>query len=138
MSEMTSVEKMQELVLKAPFHRWLGLRVKSVGDGSVTIAMPWREEFVSNPEVRYTHGGLLATLIDIAADYAIASKLGHGVPTVDMRIDYHKPALPPDDLIATGRLIKLGRMLAVAEAEIADAAGALIASGRGVYLVGMR
>ncbi len=96
-------------------------------------SLPWREEFVSDPVVRYTHGGILATLIDLAADYAIAARIGRGVPTIDMRVDFHKAAMP-GPLTAHARVIKLGGTLATAEAQVFDEAGALIASGRGVYL----
>jgi uncharacterized protein (TIGR00369 family) len=95
--------------------------------------MPWREEFVSHPEIRYTHGGILATLIDLAADFAIAAKIGRGVPTIDLRIDYHKAALP-GALIAKAAVIKIGGTVATAEARVYGEDGALLASGRGVYL----
>lgn len=127
-----TVEELQARVLEAPFHRWLDLRVSEAGDGSVTLVMPWREELVSDPGIRYTHGGILAALVDIAGDYAIATKLGRGIPTIDMRIDYHKAALP-GDLTARGAVIKMGRTVSTAGAELFDAQGALIASGRGVY-----
>ena len=122
------------MVVAPPFHRWLGLKLVALDEDSVAIAMPWREEFVSDPRARYTHGGVIAALIDLSADYAIAAKLGRGVPTVDMRVDFHAAAMPDETLTATARVIKLGRSLATAEARIAGRDGKLIASGRGVYL----
>jgi len=122
----------EERILAAPFHRWLGLKLQAASHDGVTLLMPWREEMVSDPKRRYTHGGVLAALIDLTADYAIAARLGRGVPTVDMRIDYHRAAMP-GDLIAHGTVIKLGTTLSTAEARIEDRDGRLIASGRGVY-----
>lgn len=130
-------ETLAAMVTGSPFHAWLGVVLTDVTADEITIAMPWREEFVSNPRLRYTHGGVLAALIDLAADYAIAARLGRGVPTVDMRVDFHKAAMP-GPLVARATTIKLGGTLATAEARIYDAAGALIASGRGVYLTAMR
>lgn len=124
----------ERMIVGPPFHKWLGLRLVELGADHVDIAMPWREEFVSDPTARYTHGGVIATLIDLTADYAIAAKLGRGVPTIDMRVDFHKAAMPGDELIGRGRVIKLGRTVATAEAVVAKADGTLIASGRGVYL----
>ena len=121
------------LVRGSPFHRWLGVTLGKLDPDGVEIHMPWREEFVSDPHIRYTHGGVLAALIDLSADYAIAAKLGRGVPTIDMRVDYHKAAMP-GPLIARARVIKLGGTLATAEARLYDEHDALIASGRGVYL----
>jgi uncharacterized protein (TIGR00369 family) len=121
------------MVRNSPFHAWLGVHLVRLDADGIEIAMPWREEFVSHPTVRYTHGGILAALIDLAADYAIAAKLGRGVPTVDMRVDFHKAAMP-GPLIAKARVIKLGGTLATAEAQVFDDSGALVASGRGAYL----
>lgn len=124
---------LDEMVCRSPFHRWLGVRLHALSDEGVELRLPWRPEFVSVAEVGYTHGGILGALVDIAGDYAIAARLGRGLPTVDMRVDYHRPAMP-GPLLAKARIIKLGRTLCTAEASIHDEAGALVASGRGVYL----
>jgi uncharacterized protein (TIGR00369 family) len=122
-----------EQVRSAPFHRWLGVELTRLTEEGIEIALPWREEFVSDPTVRYTHGGILAALIDLAGDYAVAAKLGRGVPTVDMRIDYHRTALP-GPLTVRASVVKLGGTLATADARIFDDEDRLVASGRGVYL----
>lgn len=125
---------LEAILLAAPFHRWLGLRISALDEDGVEISMPWREEFVADPGIGYTHGGILATLIDLTADFAVAAKLGRGVPTVDMRVDYHRAALSGEALVGRGRIIRMGRTLATAEATIHRADGTLMASGRGVYL----
>ena len=121
------------MVRDAPFHRWLGVTLKALSAQGVEILLPWREEFVSDPNVRYTHGGILAALIDLAGDYAIAAQLGRGVPTIDMHIDYHRTALP-GPLVARANIIKIGSTVATAEARVFDKDERLIASGRGAYL----
>ncbi|MNC80696.1 hypothetical protein D3C75_1335910 [compost metagenome] len=55
------------------------------------------------------------------------------MPTVDLRVDYHRPAIQ-GDLTIRGKVVKAGKQLSVAEARIEDAQGVLLASGRGVYL----
>jgi uncharacterized protein (TIGR00369 family) len=126
-------QKLEALIAMAPYHRWLDVRLQNLDADSVELLLPWREEFVSDPVRRTTHGGILAALIDLAADYAVAARLGRGVPTVDLRIDYHRAALP-GPLLARASLIKLGGTLATAEARVFDEHGKLVASGRGVYL----
>ena len=134
MSEASlTVEQVQALITRGPFHRWLGLEVLSVADGAIEIRAKWREEWVVNPDRGYTHGGILAALIDLTADWALVSRTGRGVPTIDMRVDYHRAAMP-GDLVARGKLVKWGSQYAVAEAQVIDKDGALVASGRGVYL----
>ena len=94
--------------------------------------MKWREEMISNPEGRWTHGGILGALVDVAADFMIAAKVGAPAPTVDLRTDYHRAA-EPGDLIAVGRCIRIGRTFSTAEAEVFCSDDKLVASGRGVY-----
>jgi uncharacterized protein (TIGR00369 family) len=130
--EQLSVEKVQALLTRGPFHQWLGLQVLSVGPGEIEIKATWREEWIVNPDGRYTHGGILAALIDLTADWALFSTTGRGVPTIDMRVDYHRAAMP-GDLTARGEVIKAGKQFSVSEARVYDAQGTLLASGRGVY-----
>jgi uncharacterized protein (TIGR00369 family) len=127
-----TLERVQELVTRGPFHRWLGLKVVSVGDDGIELTATWREEWVVNPDRGYTHGGILAALVDLAADWAMVKKLGRGVPTIDMRVDYHAAAMP-GDLTARGKVVRMGGQFSTAEAMIYDAKGKLIASGRGTY-----
>jgi uncharacterized protein (TIGR00369 family) len=127
-----TVDQLRDLITSRPFHQWLGIDVVKADDSGIEIKARWREEFVVNPERRYTHGGILAALVDIAADYALCAKLGRPVPTIDMRCDYHKAAMP-GDLTARGACVKIGNQFSVAEARVFDKDGALVASGRGTY-----
>jgi uncharacterized protein (TIGR00369 family) len=113
----------------SPHHRFLGLEFELRDDGSAEVRMPFRDELVSDPDVPYLHGGVLASLLDTAADYAVAAQLGRGVPTIDMRIDFLRTA-GRESLVATGRVVKLGRSVAVADAEIRNEDGELVALGR--------
>ena len=117
---------------RAPFHDWLGLKVVSVAQGEIELTATWREEWVVNPDKRYTHGGILAALVDLASDWALVSKTGRGVPTIDLRVDYHRAALP-GDLRVKGKVIRFGAQVSTAEAHVYDADGKLVASGRGAY-----
>jgi uncharacterized protein (TIGR00369 family) len=132
MSNDLTLEDVQALVTRAPFHQWLGLTVTAVHDDGIELTAKWREEWVVNTERGVTHGGVLAALIDLAADWAMVKQTGRGVPTIDLRVDYHRPALR-GDLTARGKVIRSGSQFATAEAQIFDAEGKLLASGRGTY-----
>ena len=84
-------------------------------DDGIEIKATWREEWVVNIERRFTHGGILAALIDLGADWAMVRKLGRGVPTIDMRVDYHAIALP-GDLTIKGKVVRMGGQFSTAEA----------------------
>jgi uncharacterized protein (TIGR00369 family) len=130
-------DQVEALLLRGPFHQWLGLKVVSVGDGVIELSAAWRPEWVVNADRGYTHGGILATLVDLTADWALVSKTGRGVPTVDLRVDYHRAAMP-GDLRCLGKVVKSGSQISVSEAQILDAGGKLLASGRGVYMTAVK
>ncbi len=110
-------EALQRALGIAPFHAWLGLRILSSGDGRLEIEMPWRDEIVSNPRIGSAHGGVLASLIDLAGMYAILTQTTAGPIRVRSEV------------------VKLGRSLSVASAELFGPSERLVASGRGSYLM---
>lgn len=131
-NQPVSIENLQELITRGPFNKWLNFTVLKAGEDGVEVRAAWREEWVVNLERRYTHGGILAAIIDVAADYAIAAQVGRPVPTIDIRVDYHKAAMP-GDLTAKARVVRMGSQYSTAEAYLYDKEGALVASGRGTY-----
>ena len=130
--EVLTLEELQKRITRAPYHQWLGLNVVAFTEDSIEVRATWREEWVVNIERRYTHGGVLAALVDLGADWALAGKLGRAVPTIDMRVDYHRAAMP-GDLTVKGKVVRLGGQYSVCEAYVYDKDGALCASGRGTY-----
>jgi len=134
MSAVTK-EELQRLIARGPYHRWLGLEVLDCGEDFVEVKATWREEWMANPDRKQTHGGILAALIDLGADWALTSRTGHAVPTIDMRVDYHRAAMP-GDLVVKGRVVKFGSQFSVCEAQVFDTESRLVASGRGTYFTG--
>ena len=132
MAEAMSIERLQQLITRGPFNQWLNFTILKIEADGIELKAGWREEWVVNPDRRYTHGGILAAIIDVAADYAIAAQLGRPVPTIDVRVDYHKTAMP-GDLIAKAKIVRSGSQYSTAEAYLYDKDGALVASGRGTY-----
>jgi len=130
---MMTQEEVQELISRGPYLSWLGLKVLALGDGFIEVKATWREEWVANPRLGQTHGGILAALIDFAADFALVPAIGRPVPTINMQVDYHRLATK-GDLVVKGRVIKLGKQFSVCEAQVLDADERLIASGRGTYI----
>ncbi len=134
-TELPTVEQIQALITRAPFHQWLGIQVVDVGPDTIEVKAKWREEWIVNPDRRYTHGGILAALVDLVGDWSLASKHGRAVPTIDMRVDYHRVAMP-GDLTVKGRVIRHGSQFTTCEAQVFDGEGQLCASGRGTYFTG--
>ena len=116
----------------SPYQRFLGLVLERVRDDEVVIRLPFREEFLRENGSDWLHGGIVSALVDIAEDDAVATKSDEGVPTIDLRIDWLRPARA-SEIVATGRVVKAGRRVSVADIEVHDAKGQLVAVGRGLY-----
>jgi uncharacterized protein (TIGR00369 family) len=127
-----TIEKLQQIISRGPFNQWLNFTILKIDAAGIELKAAWREEWIVNPDRRYTHGGILAAIVDVAADYAIAAQLGRPVPTIDIRVDYHKAAMP-GDLTAKAKIVRSGSQYSTAEAYVYDQEGALVASGRGTY-----
>jgi uncharacterized protein (TIGR00369 family) len=116
----------------SPFMRFLGLEIVKAEKGRVEIRLPFREEFRRVDGSDWLHGGVVSALADITGDYAVMSETAPGVPTIDMRVDYLRPARR-GDLTAVGKTVRVGKTICVADVEIRDSMGTLVAVGRACY-----
>jgi len=116
----------------SPFQRFLGLALVRAEPGLVELRLPFREEFLRADGSDWYHGGIVSALVDIAGDYALATQTQAGLPTIDLRVDWLRPA-HRGDLTALGRALKVGRTVCVADVEVRDARNELVAVGRGTY-----
>ena len=121
-----------------PFVKFLGMKFKTLESGFAVIEIPFRRELVGNPELPSLHGGVISALLDTCGGVAVWSQLSKAdrVSTVDLRIDYLRPGRP-ETLIGSGRVIRLGNRVGVAElcAFHPGAETEPVAVGTGVYNV---
>jgi uncharacterized protein (TIGR00369 family) len=69
------------------------------------------------------HGGVIATLIDIATGAAVHSmlKAGYGFTTLTLELKYHRAmTVKSGRLVATAEVMTRGREIVTAEAKIVD------------------
>jgi uncharacterized protein (TIGR00369 family) len=124
-------EALQARVDRAPFNAWLGLEVLDGGNGSITLRLRTRPEILGHAAIHALHGGVLAAVLDTACSMAVVSATGESVYTVDMRVDYLRPATA-DVYTITAQVVRLGRTLATADAEVRGTDGQSVACGRAV------
>lgn len=130
---LSSLERLNFELNYPPYHAFLRPEAMSADstEGCVEIRLPFRANFQRVPDSPEYHGGVIAGLIDLTAHAAVAVKIGRMAPTVDLRIDYMRPAT--GDLLARGVVRRAGRTLAVSDVEVSDANGKIIALGRGTF-----
>ena len=90
-----SVEQIQSIFDASPFLGFLRLRVVTLDHdtGTLTVSMPMRPEFERRLGTGQFHGGPIAAFIDVVGDFAVGMAVGGGVPTINLRIDYLRPAV---------------------------------------------
>jgi uncharacterized protein (TIGR00369 family) len=133
-AEKLSAEQIQAAFDASPFLGFLGLKVLALDHeaGTLTVSMPMRPELERRQGSGQFHGGPLAAFIDSVGDYAIGMAVGGGVPTINLRIDYLRPAVG-SVLTGTARVRRAGRTVALVDVDVYDEKQALVALGRGTY-----
>lgn len=135
MSDTWTRERLQEALGDCPFIAFMRLEVESLDPeaASVALRMPLRPEMERAAGSGQFHGGPVASLIDTAGDYAVALRVGGGVPTANFRVDFLRPCTG-EYLVAKAVARKVGRTLALADVDVLDSEGRLCATGRGSYV----
>lgn len=129
-----SAEEVQARFDASPFIAFSGLRVVSLDleAGEITARAPFRPEFERSGGSGQWHGGPIAAVIDTVGDFALGMLAGRGLPTINFRVDYLRPAIG-SALIVTARVRRAGRSIGLADVDVFDEKGALIAVGRATY-----
>lgn len=79
------------------------------------------------------HGGMVAALLDTVATFALVATTGQPWTTVDFRVDYLRPvALGP--VVLTGSVVRAGRTIGRAQAELLDGQGRSCATAIGAFV----
>ena len=101
----------------------LGFRLISVEVGRGSIEAPWREDLVGDPDTQVIAGGVVTSLLDHTCGLAMSSSAGtqpFSTATLDLRIDYMRPAAPRAGVIAEAHCYKLTRSIGFVRAEAWD------------------
>ena len=104
----------------------IGATLASVAPGAVEIALPFRDDLTQ--QKGYLHGGIIGMIADSAAGYAAYSLMPQSATLVT--VEYKMNILAParGSLVARGKVIKAGRTLTVARAEVYAEDGTHVAS----------
>lgn len=90
------------------------LTIIDVKPGEAVCKVPYAEHLIGNPDTRVIHGGVITSLLDNACGIAVGSKtmLQGQIATLDLRIDYMKPATPDQDIFAFAECFKVTKNIA--------------------------
>jgi uncharacterized protein (TIGR00369 family) len=131
------------------FNRLLGLRVTSMEAAAVAGEIEMRPELIGHFTHHRLHGGVISATLDAMAGLAVMAAIGARhldepvdarlarfgkLGTIDLRIDYLRPAIGPR-FTARASVLRLGSRLASTRMEFIDAKGTLVSTGAAAYIV---
>ena len=132
-------DDLQLLVSHVPHARAIGMSVVDARPGQIWLRVPWADFLVGNPETGVIHGGVITTLLDNGGGAAVMTALDElrAVATLDLRIDYMKPATPGRDIVGYCHCHKVTRHIAfVRGTAYHDTADDPIATAAMTFMVG--
>jgi len=112
----------------------LGMQLTLVDQGVVTYEMEVKPHHLATPFA--AHGGAVAALVDGALGVAALSKVSINkkvVSTIELRMNFLRPALLGDVLLAKGNVVSAGNRLLYVECEVMNQTGDLIAKASGTF-----
>ena len=107
-------EKRQVLLDYIPHCGEVSMTALHAGPGEVTLKTPFQEKLIGDPLRGVVFGGVITTLLDQAGGLAVLCSLKdfQSVATIDLRVDYMRPATSGRDLIGHAHCYRLARHVA--------------------------
>ena len=131
----TRLAFVREFAQTSPYYKSMGMSLVEIADGKAVLRVEIQDTHLNADGI--VHGGVLPAIADGAMGNALRTLRGEAaqVMTVEATIQYLRP-VTGGTLLAVGRVVKSGRRVSFAEAEITDeASGKTVVKGTGVFVI---
>ncbi|UCF92164.1 MAG: PaaI family thioesterase [Desulfobacterales bacterium] len=120
--------------VEIPFWKLLGMEVADIKKGQARIRIPYAPNLTNANGV--VHGGVIFSAADAAVGTALVGMVDRHelITTIEMKINYLKP-VDGCDIFAEAHIIHKGTQTAIAEVEVRDTNGNLVAKALATYAI---
>ena len=128
-------ERVNQLVNNSPYFSLISMTLCDAGIGYSIVEIEIQKKHLQ--PFGFVHGGVFSSIIDAATFWAVfygVEDQSTGLTSVDLKLNYLAP-VASGKLIAKGRLIKLGKTLGYADAEVTDEKGNILAHGSSTLMI---
>lgn len=110
-----NIAQMKDVLIQyVPHASALGLTIADAKPCHAWLTMPYDKKFIGNIETGVIHGGVITAMLDNACGVAVQLALPDrtSIATLDLRIDYMKPATPGETLMGHAHCYKVTKNIA--------------------------
>jgi uncharacterized protein (TIGR00369 family) len=102
------------LMEQTPFLAGLKGELLEVSAARARARVPYGPHLIGDPDTGVVHGGVVSGLLDHTSGMSVMGRLRQPIPiaTLDLRIDYMKPAIPGETIMAEARCLKITHEIA--------------------------
>ncbi len=107
-------ESAGQLISHVPFANAIGIHIISAEKGKVTAKVPYADHLVGDPDTGIVHGGVITAMLDNVCGSSVISALPEpmAIATIDLRIDYMRPAEAGKDIFCETECYRLASAVA--------------------------
>ena len=107
-------DQASHMLAQAGHNGWLGLKYHAHGENWVELKLPWREDLVGGTGGEVLASGPIISLMDMTSGMSIwtTTKAFTPIATLDLRVDYQRPAKPHSAVIGHVECYKMTRSAA--------------------------
>ena len=131
-----TIDDLQDRISRSKYHRLFRPVVQKIDNATAMLKLrvSMCEQFERQPDTGQWHGGVLASLIDIAGCYALMLVASGPLLTLNFSTDFLRLAVS-EHLYAEAKVRRVGRTVGFVDVDITDVTNATVASGRACYAI---